>query len=90
MQFMVIEHFRNRDAKPIYRRFRDRGRLMPDGLTYVASWVDADFSRCFQIMECGDRGLLEQWMANWNDLVDFEVVPVVTSAAARAQIEPLL
>ena len=90
MQFMVIEHFKNRDAKPVYRRFRDRGRLMPEGLIYVASWVDADFSRCFQVMECDDRKLLEQWMANWNDLVDFEVVPVVASAQARAAIEPLL
>ena len=90
MQFMVIEHFRNRDAKPVYRRFRDAGRLMPEGLVYVASWVDADFSHCFQVMECNDPKLLEQWTANWNDLVDFEIVPVVTSAEARAAIEPLL
>ena len=90
MLFMVIENFRYRDAKPVYRRFRDGGRGMPDGLTYVASWVDADYARCFQVMECGDRALLEQWMANWNDLVDFEIVPVVTSAEARAAIEPLL
>ena len=90
MQFMIIEHFKNRDAMPVYRRFRDAGRLMPQGLVYVASWVAADFSRCFQIMECNDPKLLEQWTANWNDLVDFEIVPVVTSAEARAAIEPLL
>jgi len=89
MLFMVIENFRDRDARPVYRRFRDSGRLMPEGLTYIASWVDADFARCFQVMECDDRALLAQWMANWNDLVDFEIVPVVTSAAARAAIEPL-
>ena len=90
MQFMVIEHFKNRDAGPVYRRLRDAGRLMPEGLVYVASWVDADFSRCFQVMECDDPKLLEQWTANWNDLVDFEIVPVVTSAQARAAIESLL
>ncbi len=90
MQFLVIENFRNRDAKPVYRRFRDQGRLMPDGIAYVASWVTDDLTRCFQIMECDDRALLDRWMANWNDLVDFEVVPVVTSAEARAAIEPLL
>ena len=90
MLFMVIENFRGRDAKPVYRRFRDSGRLMPDGIAYIASWVDAAHTRCFQVMECADRTLLEQWMANWNDLVDFEVVPVVTSAEARAAIEPLL
>ena len=90
MQFMVIEYFKNRDAKPVYRRFRDSGRLMPEGLSYVASWVDADLSRCFQVMECDDPTLLKHWMANWSDLVDFEVVPVVASAEARAAIEPLL
>jgi hypothetical protein len=90
LQFLVIENFRNGDAKPVYRRFRDQGRLMPDGIAYVASWVTEDLTRCFQIMECEDRALLDQWMANWSDLVDFEVVPVVTSAQARAAIEPLL
>ena len=90
MQFMVIEHFKNRDAGPVYRRFRDAGRLMPEGLVYVASWVDADLSRCFQVMECDDPKLLEQWTANWSDLVDFEIVPVQTSAQARAAIEPQL
>ena len=60
MLFMVIENFRGRDARPVYRRFRDSGRLMPEGLAYVASWVDADHARCFQVMDCGDRSLLEQ------------------------------
>lgn len=90
MQFMIVEHFRNGDAKPVYRRFRDHGRLMPDGIAYVASWVTEDFARCYQIMECADRALLDQWIANWNDLVDFEVVPVMTSAEARERIAPLL
>ena len=83
---MVIEHFRNGDARPVYQRFREQGRLAPDGLTYVTSWVTADLLRCYQVMECHDVALLEQWTARWRDLVDFEVVPVITSAHAAAQI----
>jgi hypothetical protein len=79
---MVVEHFRSKDAVSVYRRFRDKGRMMPDGLVYVSSWVDEDFGRCFQVMETHDRDLLEQWMANWNDLMDFEVYPVITSKEA--------
>jgi uncharacterized protein DUF3303 len=87
---MVIEHFRGGDARPVYRRFRDAGRLMPDSIAYVASWVDADLTRCFQVMECADEASLAQWTAQWSDIVDFEIVPVITSAQARAKIEPLL
>ncbi len=76
MLFMVIENFRNRNAKPVYRRFRDQGRLTPEGLTFVSSWVAADLSRCFQIMECENVALLQQWVARWSDLVEFEIVPV--------------
>ena len=76
LQFMVIEHFRNQDAKAVYTRFREQGRLMPDGVTFVASWVTADLSRCFQIMECADVTLLQRWAAAWSDLVQFEIVPV--------------
>jgi len=77
MLFMVIENFRNQDATAVYRRFRDKGRLTPAGLTFVSSWVEADLSRCFQLMECGDVTLLQRWVAEWSDLVDFEIVPVV-------------
>ncbi|MFO1054283.1 MAG: DUF3303 family protein [Planctomycetota bacterium] len=84
MLFMVIEHFRPGRAPDVYRRFRERGRLAPDGLRYVASWVNLDFDRCFQVMECDERALLEAWMAHWTDLVDFEVVPVRGSAEAAA------
>lgn len=84
MLYMIIEHFRNGDAVPVYRRFRDRGRLAPDGLTYVASWVTTDLTRCYQVMECRDPALLEIWMTNWSDLVDFEIIPVITSAEAAA------
>ena len=85
MLYLVIEHFRGGDPAPVYHRFRDRGRLAPDGLRYVASWVTTDLARCYQVMECDDRALLDAWIARWADLVTFEVVPVVTSAeAARA------
>lgn len=90
MLYMVVEHFRNGDALPVYRRFRDRGRLAPTGLRYVASWVSEDLRRCFQIMECDDPSLLAEWTARWEDLVDFEVIPVVTSAEAAAAVAPRL
>jgi len=90
MLFMVVEHFRDGDAVPVYRRFRDRGRLAPEGLRYVASWVTHDFGLCYQVMECDDRALLDEWMSHWKDLVDFEVVPVVTSAEAADNIAPRL
>ena len=90
MLFMVIESFRNQDAKSVYRRFRDKGRLMPDGLTFVSSWVQADLSRCFQLMECDDITLLQKWVAEWSDLTSFEIVPVVpgkdTAAALADQL----
>ena len=90
MLFMVIERFKNRDAKAAYRRLRDHGRGAPDGLRYVDSWVEAGFGRCFQLMDCDDARLLQEWVAFWSDLVEFEIVPVVPSAEARQAIEPLL
>ena len=84
MLYMVIEHFRPGCAPKVYQRFRERGRMAPDGLRYVASWVDHRFERCFQVMEADDEALLAQWTANWSDLVDFEIVPVRTSAEAAA------
>ena len=86
MLFMVVEHFKNGDAVPVYRRFREQGRLAPPGVNYVNSWVTFDLTRCFQIMEAPDRALLDQWLAQWADLVDFEVVPVITSAEAAASV----
>lgn len=90
MLYMIIEQFRDGDAVPGYRRFRDKGRMAPEGLKYVASWVTADLTRCYQVMEADDPQLLALWMANWRDLVNFEVFPVVTSAEAAAAIEPRL
>lgn len=88
--YIVVEHFKNGDAVPIYRRFRDSGRMMPEGLAYVSSWIDDKFERCYQLMETHDRALLDEWMAHWSDLIEFEVYPVVTSKAAADRITPLL
>lgn len=77
---MVIEHYKDSGPAPVYRRFVEQGRLMPDGLRYVNSWVEVGMDRCFQVMETEDPILLQEWVKNWSDLVDFEVVPVVTSA----------
>ena len=90
MLFLVIETFRNADPLPVYRRFSDHGRLAPDGLRYIGSWVTDDLTRCFQIMECADRTLLDEWIANWQDIVEFEVLPVLSSADAQARVAPLL
>jgi hypothetical protein len=88
--YMVIERFKGGDAAPVYRRFRDRGRLMPQGLAYVSSWVDATLTHCYQLMETEDPALLDQWIANWSDVVDFEVHAVMTSEEAADLIAPQL
>ena len=80
--YLVVERFRNGDAAPVYRRFRERGRMAPEGLAYISSWVTEDLSTCYQLMETTDRALLEDWMRNWTDLVEFEVHPVITSQEA--------
>jgi hypothetical protein len=90
MLFMVIEHFRPGSAPEVYRRFRDRGRMAPPGLRYISSWVDVNFARCFQVMEADSEALFGEWTSNWDDLVEFEIVPVRTSAEAVAAITPEL
>jgi Protein of unknown function (DUF3303) len=90
MLFMVIEHFHAGQAPAVYRRFRDNGRMAPDGISYVASWVDLEFRRCFQIMDAPDETALQRWTANWSDLIDFEIVPVRTSTDAAAVMAPEL
>jgi hypothetical protein len=87
---MVIENFKNGDAVPVYRRFRDHGRLAPPGLSYVSSWVNDKLNRCYQLMETEDRALLDQWIANWSDIVDFEVHSVIGSKEAAEKIAPQL
>lgn len=91
MLFMVIERFRDNDMIPIYRRVRDAGRALPDGLKYVDSWVEPNFSRCFQLMECDDLRLFQEWTLQWRDFgVSFEIVPVVPSAQTREVVAPYL
>jgi hypothetical protein len=88
--YMIIEQFKNGDAVPVYRRFRDQGRLAPEGLSYVSSWVDTKLERCFQLMETDDPALLDEWLSRWSDIVDFEVHRVITSAEAVEKIKPRL
>ena len=90
MLYMIIERFKGRDGVSVYRRFDEKGRMAPEGLTYINSWVEPNFDRCYQVMECDDVALIYQWIANWDDLVDFEIIPVVTSAEAREIIKPLI
>jgi len=88
--FMVVEHFRNGQAAPVYRRFKEHGRMTPEGVTYVSSWVAENLTTCYQLMETADRALLDQWIGKWSDLVEFEVHPVITSqeAANRVALKP--
>ena len=86
MLYMVIETFRNGDPLPVYERFRERGRLAPDDLRYLSSWVTDDLTRCYQVMECDERRALDEWIARWIDIVDFEVIPVVTSSEASSRV----
>jgi hypothetical protein len=88
--YMVVERFKGGDPVPVYRRFRDRGRLAPEGLCYISSWVDERLERCFQLMETDNPQLLQAWIAQWDDIVEFEVVPVMTSAEAASRVAPRL
>jgi len=87
---MVVEYFRNQDPVPVYRRFRERGRLTPAGVSYVSSWVDEKLERCFQLMEANERALLDEWVANWNDVAEFEIYPVISSSEAAERVSPRL
>jgi Domain of unknown function (DUF3303) len=88
--YMIVEHFRNKDPLPVYRRFRDFGRMAPEGLEYISSWVDEKLERCFQLMETDDRARIEEWLANWNDIVEFDVYPVISSKEAADRVLPYL
>jgi len=91
MLFMVIERFKDNDMLPIYKRVRDEGRMFPEGLEYIDSWVEPDFSRCFQLMKCDDARLLQEWILKWRGYgVEFEIVPVVSSKETREVVAPLL
>ena len=84
MRYMIVEHFRN-GAEPVYARYHAGGRLAPEGLLYIDSWVTADLTRCYQLMDCASPRLLQEWINAWSDLVDFEVHPVITSAEAMTR-----
>jgi len=88
--YMVIEKYRNGDPKPVYHRFREKGRMAPEGLNYISSWINEEMTTCYQIMETNDRMLLNAWIDNWKDIVDFEVIPVITSKEALDKIAPYL
>jgi hypothetical protein len=91
MLFMVIERFKDSDMVPVYRRLREKGRMIPEGLKYVDSWIEPNFSRCFQLMECADLRLLQQWILQWRGSgTSFEIVPVLTSAETREVVAPYL
>ena len=91
MLFMVIERFKDDDMIPVYERVRDAGRSLPEGLTYVDSWIEPNFGRCFQLMECADLRPLQEWVLGWRGLgVTFEIVPVVSSAQTREVVAPHL
>jgi hypothetical protein len=87
---MVIERFKSGDPIPVYRRFRDQGRMMDDAVKYVGSWITEDLGICYQVMETDDRKLLDDWMSHWDDIVSFEIFPVLTSAEVRALVAPRL
>jgi hypothetical protein len=88
MLYLVIERFKEGAAPKIYRRFHEKGRMMPDGLNYLSSWIDLDFKICWQLMQTEDFALFDEWIGNWRDLMDFEVVPVRTSAEAIKLMSP--
>jgi hypothetical protein len=91
MLFLIIERFKNQDMLPIYKRVKEAGRMFLDGLTYIDSWVEPNFSRCFQLMECDDLRSLQQWIIQWRGAgVTFEIVPVVSSKDTQALVSPLL
>ena len=86
MLYMIVERFKDGRAREIYERFRAQGRLAPEGLDYVDSWVSSDVTRCYQLMRAREPELLEQWAARWRDLADFEFVPVITGREAAAKV----
>ena len=90
MHFLVIEHFRNGDPVPVYQRFRAQGRLMPEGLEYVSSWITEDLTRCYQVMEAPDRSLLDEWIGRWSDIMACDVMPVLSSAQVQERLRPRL
>ena len=90
MQYMIVERFKKRDPVPVYRRLRDRGRLAPEGLKYISSWVDERLESCFQLMETADPELIDEWISNWSDIIEFKVYPVISSTDAAEKVSSRL
>ncbi|MCW4041105.1 MAG: DUF3303 domain-containing protein [Candidatus Bathyarchaeota archaeon] len=90
MLFMIIETFKNQDVHAIYHRLKTHGRLLPEGIQFIDSWVEASLQRCFQLMECQDLRALQEWVIQWNDLIEFEIVPVLTSHETQQLVTPYL
>jgi hypothetical protein len=85
---MVIEKYKNNNSKAVYTRVQEKGRMIPDGLRYINSWVEANLGRCFQLMDCDQVDLFQQWIVHWNDLIEFEIIPVVSSKEAIEILKP--
>lgn len=86
MQYMIIEQFKPGKTKDIYVRFAEKGRMMPEGVTYINSWINQEVTICYQLMEAESIDKLNEWISNWNDLTDFEVIPVISSAEAKQKV----
>ena len=86
MQYMIIERFRPGKVEELYRRFDEKGRMLPEGVVYINSWINEEVTVCYQVMEAASRNKLDEWISNWNDIVDFEVIPVIGSAEARTKV----
>lgn len=86
MLFMIIERFHPGKGKEIYKRFEENGRMLPDGVSYINSWITEDVSTCYQVMESDTKEKIQRWILNWNDLADFEIIPVITSTQAKEKV----
>ena len=86
MVYMIIEKFRPGKVKAMYQRFAEKGRMMPEGVNYVNSWIDEQLTTCYQVMETDNKEKIYEWIGHWDDLVDFEVVPVISSGEARERV----
>jgi hypothetical protein len=83
---MVIEHYHPGKLKVLYQRFDEKGRMLPDGVTYIDSWINEDITVCYQLMESDSLDKLNEWISNWNDIVDFELIPVISSSEAKNSV----
>lgn len=86
MLYMVIEKFYPDKIKDLYKRFEEKGRMMPEGVNYINSWINEEVSICYQVMESSSEEKLQEWISHWNDLAGFEIIPVITSAEAKTKV----